>query len=270
MTLSLSLLLGLFFFAPGFAVYGALFLGASQRFSAAPPAPNSMFTLAIVTFGTLAAHTLAACLFLIDISGIIAGRSIHLAFPDIYGSVLALATEHPPKPPGAAFAAFLLTCMGLSLVSFAAAFLVIRYCATAADFFRRTNYGWLAKLVKTALPPNRAVSAFVVTTLVKDGAYVGYEGFVENLSLAADKQIAVIHLSDCNVFLLRVGRTVRRERVQRDYPIPLITLGGGDIANVAFTVVQYADPTPPPPSSAGRAGGSRSGSAPRSGRGSVR
>jgi len=49
----------------------------------------------------------------------------------------------------------------------------------------------------------------------------------------------VIHLSACNVFLLHVGRTVRRERVRRDESIPLITLESANIANVAFTVVQF-------------------------------
>ena len=179
MTLGLSLLLGLFFFTPGFAVYGALFFGASQRFSAAPPAANSMFTLAIVTFGTLIAHTLGALIFLINVTGAIAGHTVHVAFPDVYGSALALTGEHPPKAPGAVFAFFLLTCAGLSAVASVTVFLIIRYCATIANAFRQTTYGWVAGLVDEGGQPKRAIAVFVVTNLVKDGAYVGCEGLVE-------------------------------------------------------------------------------------------
>lgn len=200
-----------------------------------------MFTLAVVTFGALIAHTLAACLFTIDIGWTVWGRSLHIVFPDVYGAAMALSGDHPPTGGrSAAFAGFLLTCAGLSALAFLATFAVMRCSDTAANAFRRAAYGWLAQLVEEGSRPDRAIAAFVLTNLSKDGAYVGYEGLVENLSLASDKQIAVIQLSDCNVFLLRIGRSVHRERISRDEPIPLITLEGSNIANVAFTVVQFA------------------------------
>ena len=138
-----------------------------------------MFTSAIVTFGTLIAHTLGALIFLINVTGAIAGHTVHVAFPDVYGSALALTGEHPPKAPGAVFAFFLLTCAGLSAVASVTVFLIIRYCATIANAFRQTTYGWVAGLVDEGGQPKRAIAAFVVTNLVKDGAYVGCEGLVE-------------------------------------------------------------------------------------------
>ncbi|MGC1304861.1 MAG: hypothetical protein WA840_21030 [Caulobacteraceae bacterium] len=132
---------------------------------------------------------------------------------------------------------FLATCLLLSVCAFLEASALLRWKAVAEPF-RRSAYGWLTDLVAQALEPNRYVTAFIVTDIRQDGAFLGCEGLLENMTIGPEKQITAILLSDCNAFLLRIGDTVTREVVHRPQQIPRLFIEGAHIQNVAFNVFE--------------------------------
>jgi hypothetical protein len=106
------------------------------------------------------------------------------------------------------------------------------------DFREATLFGWLKRWVDLARPANSFIIAYVVTTVEHDGAYVAYEGIVENIALDENRAISMLVLSACDRFLVRVGAE-GVQRVDAEHsPIPLIQLEAENFLNVALEVFE--------------------------------
>jgi hypothetical protein len=236
--LSFNLVLALFLIAPGFGVYGGVFIPSrNSRFYISPPAPNSILTLAVVSLGALCAHAIWASVLAVQDVACTRLPCLRLPIdPDTYSAAMAAAEGHHGVSQGVV-ALFLVTCFLLTLASFAATRLIILSGLT--ERFAVTAYGWQAGLVEQTSAPGRYVTAFVVTDMQKDGAFLGYEGLLEAMNLDTDEQIKTIVLLYCNAFLLHIGKTVRRTPIPREGAIPRLLIEGRHIQNVAFNVFEW-------------------------------
>ena len=175
--------------------------------------------------------------------------------PDVYSRVLSVANAKGSWLSGADVAAFLLTCLLLSIVAFFASAGVVRL-DMVAERLRQPLYGLYADLVReaaqtapasvsgTSSEPGRRLAvpkyviAYVLTDMEKDGGYLGYFGVLENVQVGADKQVAGISLLDSDTFVLQIGPPSARTPGQRSQLIDRIIIGGAHIQNVAFEVVE--------------------------------
>ena len=234
MTFSFNLVLALFLLAPGFAlVAGVYYGGPRKRLETAPPPPNSVITLALVTGGALVAHL--ACAGAYGLCEILAWL-LHLSWPyphpNPYGMALRLADAgERTRDLGLAWALFNLA--ALTAVVFGATRALVARRMRKPGFVRDTLYGWLAEATAA-----EGAIAYVVTTLELDGAAVGYEGVLEYMTLDSSRQIVSLVLTDCELFtLVAKGGMVHRVRNPREKPLENIVLSREAIRNVAFTPI---------------------------------
>jgi len=241
-TLGLGVLLSVFLLAPGLAIYAALFPSSSARgIRFAPPPPGSILTLTVIGFGALIAHaiwaTLAALQFWVC-SG--TRRCLAVPFdPNMYTAMLAV-NEHSNAVTAVDVAISLLTIVIMSAIAFN---LASFYAASAGGrgAMRNVLFGWLSDFVELAEPDGRYTTAFVLTSTEHDGAYLGYEGLVENLAVNSDREITAVTLIEVNRFVVCVtGDGVLRRDVDRP-PLDRIYLDRANIKNIALTVYEDAD-----------------------------
>ena len=191
--LSYGLVLALFLLGPGFATYAGAFVGfQGGKFHAAPPPPNSIFSLAVVSLSSLWWHSFCAVVLTVDET--VCGRTricIAVPFhPNVYAAAFASVGKPPAVLSGADIAAFLLTCTVLSGVAFVASVGAVR-APVIADALRRSTYGLYAGLVQESASlqgesDNPYVTAYILTDMQKEGGCLGYVGVLENLQVGVD------------------------------------------------------------------------------------
>lgn len=253
MTFSYNLVLALFLFAPGFAAYAGFFapVRSGQKFYAAPPAPGSITTLAIVTLSALALHAGLAIILQLQLTWAEFGLPTwKVDFePNIY---LVMA---PSKAP-LSFTSFGIACFFAEIILLTVIGFFAANALAGAKWGQRiwgvALYGWaaglLAKLEEDDRDYHRWVTAFVLTTLESDGYMFGYEGTMANIYLSPDKEITSISLTNVTAFYVKLGpKSFARKSIPRDQPIPEIFLEKSQISNVAFQVYRSlkADATSP-------------------------
>ena len=241
--LSYSLVLAIFLLGPGFATYAGIFFSfRGGRFQAAPPPPNSIFSLAVVGLSALVWHTGWAIILAVD-EGLCRKACLAVPFdPDVYSAALGSAQKSVAALSGAEVAAFLSTCLGLSVAAFFVSVALARV-GFVTERLRQPLYGLYAGLAEEAAgaalaPLGKYVTAYVLTDLEKDGAFLCYFGVLENLQVGVDKQVAGVAIVGVDTFLLRLGRTVQRTSALRDEPIDRIIIAGAHLQNIAFEIVQ--------------------------------
>ena len=242
--LSYSLVLALFLLGPGFATYAGLFFSLRRnQFQSAPPQPNSIFSLAVVGMAALAWHTGWALV--LTLNDGLCRRITCLAVPfepDVYVAALASGARSAPVVSGAEVAALLSTCLGLSGAAFVVGGALGRVKGVVR-LLRQPLYGLYAGLAEEAAEaasasPSAYVTAYVLTDMQKDGAFLGYFGILENLQIGADKQVAGVAIVDVGAFLLKLDQTVHRTPNLRDAPIERMLISGDRIQNIAFEVIE--------------------------------
>ncbi|WP_242183561.1 hypothetical protein [Sphingomonas sp. CARO-RG-8B-R24-01] len=237
MSFSYTLFLALLLLAPGLGAWAGLRSGErSDLIAQAPEKPGSTFSLLVIVFGALAGHILLSLVFAVQAW---ACRSTAACWtlgfdPNVYRVILN-AGHAGARPPDLAF-----LCWFVGLLSPALIVGAIAYRASGWQWVRTMRetaaFGWLKRWVDLGRAPNRFIIAYVVTTLEHDGASVAYEGVVETLALDDNKAIAMLVLSNCDRFLVRIGPD-RVERVSTAAaPIPLIQLDSRNFVNVALEV----------------------------------
>jgi hypothetical protein len=240
MNLGATLALSLLLFAPGLAAYLRLFhVFRAPGPYPAPPPPGSLLALAVVTLSALVAHALAA--FALHLNQLVIDLGLHLwrtrSDPNLYAAILGERTMRPALSPSQSL--WLLA--GSALLSLAAFHLmgaVVRG-GLARGWLQGPLYGWTAPIFRAATAGQQYVTAFVLTGVTEDGAYVGYEGTVDNLSLDANKEILSVTLTDCSRFVLNVGwGTANRRPTDPTDRIPRLYVPASDIRNVAFETVR--------------------------------
>lgn len=242
MSFSYTLFLALLLLAPGLGLWAGLRAGErSELISQAPEKPGSTVSLLVIVFGALLGHILLSALFALQ--AVFCNWSEHclaLGFdPNVYRVILTNGRSAGTPSDGAFlcwFVSLLLPALIVGWVAYhASGWLWVR------DLREASSFGWLKRWVDLARPANRFITAYVVTTLEHDGAYVAYEGIVENIALDENRAIKMLVLSNCDRFLVRVSAD-KVERIDaKPAPIPLIQLEAGNFINVALEIFEDAD-----------------------------
>jgi hypothetical protein len=222
-------------------VHAAIFRFRSRTgIGSAPPQPGSVVAISVIGFGALVVHVSWALLSAINDAWCASSASacVTVSFePNVYKTLFA-AGETLAKL-GATDAMWVLAAtLLLTIGSY-----VVASGFEATAFGRRRlrglQYGWLADLVELAEVEGRFTTAFVVTTATHDGVALGYEGFLENLSVNADKEITSLTLLDVSRFTLDIGEARRTDIDAR--LIPRLYIPRSSVQNVAFNVFELDD-----------------------------
>ena len=245
MNLSLSLLLTLLFLAPGFAGYFGFSIAISGGFiRRAPPAPNSLTFLVIISFIALLAHGVALFLFAAQDMLCRAGGCIVVGFePDAYARIFALLKTEGTGIRSAGIFYEMSWLIGLSAVTFHIARIVTR-----ADLRRRErSYAaaylsrWLGPYVRDVRSGAAVVTGYVLTKIRHDGLALGYRGVISEVSLTSEGELSSITLAAVERFGLRLGpdgqpgeRTVVMSRL-----LGVVHIPGHEIENVVLAVAPF-------------------------------
>lgn len=231
MTPSFGFVLSILLLAPGFAAFAGYYFGALKGpVRQAPAPPNSFLALAAITFGALIAHAVAALALASNAAWCAAHGCIPVPWePNLYLELLRFRSPSSAPAQGTA-AALLVSLVIVTGLGFAVGW-VAAWLAQRSSRLRSLTYGWAAEL---AFSDALVVSAFVVSDLNSDGAYLGYEGIVQDLKMGADGEIKTISLSDCDRFVLTVKpEGLERVAVSRSM-IPFVILEAANIKNIAL------------------------------------
>lgn len=242
MSFSYTLFLALLLLAPGLGLWAGLRAGErSELISQSPEKPGSTFSLIVIVFGALLGHILLSALLAVQAEFCRwTSACLPLSFdPNVYRVILT--NGRAGRAPGDW--AFL--CWFLSLLAPALIVGGLAYWASGwrwvRDMREAATFGWLKRWVDLARPSDSFIIAYVVTTLEHEGSNVAYEGIVETIALDDNRAIAMLVLSNCDRFLVRVsGNGVQRIDVDHA-PIPLIQLEARNFVNVALEILQYVD-----------------------------
>ena len=249
MSFSYTLFLALLLLAPGLGVWAGLRVGErSELIAQAPEKAGSTFSLLVIVAGALAGHIVLSALFAAQVAFCRTGLCMPIGFdPNVYRVILTNGRS-AGRLSDAAFLAWFAALLAPAVIVGLAAWRASRVPAVR-DVREAASFGWLKRWVDLARPANSFIIAYVVTTLEHEGANVAYEGVVEHIALDDNKAIAMLVLSSCDRFLVRIeGGSVGRVDTPHA-PIPLIQLEAKNFVNVALEVFELADaaitqPTP--------------------------
>lgn len=101
-------------------------------------------------------------------------------------------------------------------------------------------YGPLADVIESAKGDDKFIIAYVITKMIHDDRFVGYQGTVESLFRDEDRFPTKIVLKDVVPFYLKVGED-GPERTEADQWIDWLVLRAEDWHNIAFRVYQLVD-----------------------------
>lgn len=231
--------MGLLALAPGFAVYSAIYITPSPGpFRPLPPGPNSIGTIALVSFGALLAHTVAATVLALQYRWCVSHDCLVVPFepnPYTWLSAGRLAAN------SYSIAALLGSLAGLSFMTWLIAFVAV-WLLQLRGLLDFTLYGSFAGLVREAQPDSKYVGAFVLTRVDDSGRSLGYEGVVEDLHVSPGGGVASITLYACTPFyVVRHRQGIRRQPILRSRPIPRLRIEGARIENIAFDVFEITN-----------------------------
>jgi hypothetical protein len=191
-------------------------------------------TLSIIGFSALAAHTGGAIAFsLNDAVCHATSFCIRVPFePDPYHTLLRAGARHVEiDPPDLAVA------LASTLALSAAMFGFARPLAET-ETGRRIRFGWMADLVESLEGKGRYTTAFVLSTVTAEGAFLGYEGLVENVAVNSEKEITSLTLLEVSRFIVKLkDGKLERFDVERQ-SIERLFIEKSQFYNVALTVFE--------------------------------
>lgn len=239
MTFSYNLVLALFLLSPGFSlVAGVYAVGRSSR-EVAPPPPNSIMALAMVTGGALVAHALTASFFAVG-GAIVAGLGCWWTLPHPNPYVLAIGLGHVPASQAGLGVAWILVALSIMcLVTYAStrSFMSSRLARTRT--VGANLYGWFWQIEET-----RGAFAYVLTNFESEDWSTGYWGIMEYVTLDSERQISTIVLAEAEAFTMAVDKKtgdLRRQPSSRPGRKLRVYLTKAEIRNIAFVPVVYDD-----------------------------
>lgn len=251
MTFSYNLVLALFLMAPGFAAYAGLFFTTQRdgRLHPAPPAPNSVITLAIVTLAALFLH--ASWALILFLQGVWADHFCTFVVPfnpNIYADLLSAGSKTDAATPMGG-GEVMVGLWSLLILSVAGYFIVAGLVTSkfAQSRLQGFLYGWAAELVEQIQVEEkgyvRFATAFILTNIEHDGHAFGYEGALLNMALNADKEITSIAMTNVTAFYVKLeaGR-FKRIVLPRTAGIPNLYMEKAQIRNVSFQVFRDKAP----------------------------
>jgi hypothetical protein len=247
MNLSLSVLLTLLFLAPGFAGYFGFTLAAGGRsVRRAPPAPNSLTFLVIISFIALAAHSGALILFTVQDAFCRNHACVALGFePDAYARLATLL-----RSGGTDIRSSILVYEMGWLVALCAATFQVARMLTIRDLRRGERshvagqlYRWLALYARDVRSGDAAVTAYVLTKLRHEDLAIGYRGVVSEVSLTSEGEVSSITLAAVDRFGLRLnaGEPGGQRTLQMSGLLSLVHIPGAEIENIVLAVTPFDD-----------------------------
>jgi len=237
MSFSYTLFLVLLLISPGLAVWAGFRISErNELLSQAPERPQSTFSLIVVVFGALVGHLSMAILFALQ-TGIcaLAKHCWALKFdPNVYRAILS--GKATTEVSDLAIAFWLFALLLPSVVTFMLSLGVSRI-RRVRNFREASSFGWL-KAVVDQKGAKGFILAYVVTSMEKDGAFAAFEGIVENFALDDNKAFAMIVLSQCERFIVKIqdGKYYRDSGPSGRNKIALIQISAPNIKNVAIEV----------------------------------
>jgi hypothetical protein len=239
---SYTLFLALLLLAPGLGLWAGLRAGErSDLISQSPEQPGSTFSLIVIVFGALVGHIVMSAAFVAQNAFCNSGLPcFSVTFdPNVYRTILSNARS-TARPSDWAFLSWLFSLLLPALIVGGLAFWASGW-AWVRNLRETATFGWLKRWVDLARPSNSFILAYVVTTLEHEGANVAYEGIVENIALDGNCAIAMLVLSRCDRFLVRIT-DADVERVDAEHNrIPLIQLEAKNFVNVALEIFEDSD-----------------------------
>ncbi|WP_297506748.1 hypothetical protein [uncultured Caulobacter sp.] len=231
--------MALFLLAPGFAfVAGVYATGRSAIHEASPPPPNSIMALAMVTGGSLVAHTFAAAVFLLGhVLNSWTRWSWPAPDPNPYYQAMHLAGGDGTAT-SASFAWILLLLTLLCVGTFLATRGVMSSPIGRSERVGSALYGWFWQIEKT-----QGAYAYVLTQFENDHGTVGYQGLLEYVTLDAEKQISSLVLAHAEPFSLAIleDRKVQRTATPRADRKLRVLLTKSEIKNIVYAPLVFED-----------------------------
>jgi hypothetical protein len=192
--------------------------------------------LIVIVFGALAGHLSMAVLLACQTAFCtLAKHCWVLKFdPNVYRTILS--GKAPSQASDLAIAFWLFALLLPSALMFVLS-LGISNIKGVRNFREASSFGWL-KAVINRRGPKGFILAYVVTSMEKDGAFAAFEGIVENFALDDNKAFAMIVLSQCERFLVKIqdGKYYRDSGSAGRNKIALIQIEAQNIKNVAIEV----------------------------------
>jgi hypothetical protein len=238
MTLGLGVLLALFLLAPGLALHAAIFRPNPAAIRFAPPPPGSVSSLSIIAFGSLVGHVVWSLISAAnDAYSTLGLPFVTVDFePNIYTTMLE-TTQTGGHAVGLDAAAALSSMLLLSGIIYGSSSIALS-TQWGRSMLRPVQYGWLSDFVSEVEPEGRYATAFILTPIEHDGVFLGYEGFIENISVNSDKEITAISLLEVNRFTVTISPNgVQRKDVPRE-AMPRLYLDRENIRNISLTIFE--------------------------------
>lgn len=238
MNFSYTLFLVLLLISPGLAVWAGFRIGEKNNLLAqAPEKPQSTFSLIVIVFGALLGHLMMGVVYSAQaLFCAVAKRCLTLGFdPDVYRAILI--GKAPTGISDFAIVSWLLALLLPSILMF-----LVSLGASQLKFVRNfreaSTFGWLKAVVDRRNGNDGFILAYVVTSMEKDGVFVAFEGILENFALDDNKAFAMIVLSQCERFTVRIenSRFYRDSGEAGQNKIPLIQIEAKNFKNVALEV----------------------------------
>ena len=240
MTWGFSLLGALLLLFPGFCAWLGLRSGSRTDYlSPVPDKPNSTYTLFVVLFGSLLAHTAGAFLFAGQELYCRVGPCLRTDFdPDLYKAILLQDQVLAGSSVGIALALGFFVLLGMLT---GLAFVKLGKSNALANIVRPDTQGWVRAIAQGATDPGKVVTAFVLTKTGNGGLFAAYEGVVQQLTLDEDQAITMIALAGVDRFLVEIADRNIRRLDTNTRPMPLIQILKAEIANVAFDIIDVSN-----------------------------
>ena len=236
MTWGFSLLGALLLLFPGFCAWLGLRSGSQTDYlSPVPDKPNSTFTLFVVLFGALLAHTVGALIFAAQEAYCRVEWCFRISVdPDVYKAILLDDQQLAGSSAGIGFSLVFFILLGLLT---GVVFDALGKVHGLANAIRPDTQGWIRAIADGAKDPSKAVTAFVLTKTGNGGLFAAYEGVVQQLTLDDDQAIAMVALAGVDRFLVAIGDGDMRRLDCEARPMPLMQILRAEIANIAFDII---------------------------------
>ncbi|WP_443750808.1 hypothetical protein [Asticcacaulis solisilvae] len=238
MNFSYTLFLVLLLISPGLAVWAGFRIGEKNDLLAqAPEKPQSTLSLIVIVFGALAGHILMAGLYVAQAWFCAISRMCWTPGfdPDVYRVILV--GKAPAGISDFAIGSWLVVLLLPPVLMFVIS-LGVSQLKRVRNFREASTFGWLKAVVDRRQGKEGFILAYVVTSMEKDGAFVAFEGILENFAFDDNKAIAMVVLSQCERFVVRIedGRFYRTAPSQDQNKIQLIQIEAKNFKNIALEV----------------------------------
>lgn len=194
----------------------------------------------MVVGGSICGHLLGAGLFALQAWFCwLNGKCVQTEFdPNIYRALLHGASN-ARHIPDVAIEFWLLAIFSIGAATGVTAHWLSRR-PFVTEWLDPISFGWLTPAVQAVKKGKSFVVAYVLTKTSNDGAFIAYEGVVQQLTLDENQQIRTIVLNDVDRFLVKIMKSSITRINSNGSPIQQLQISGDEILNIALEVVEVS------------------------------